>query len=184
MIIGESNIYDFYGKMSDERENEEEEDWFRPVWETEDEPDPPGRPRPRKAAAEPDYAHPLLTPLARAQDAVARLQAKAELASPPVVEGLRARLSYLEAAGWLSWAHMWIHPLARIIHGSYWLAARWRHRGAIFRGVADARSGVWGCAEGFVRGHTAPSATAAVWRCDQRDRQSRPDKGRRWAARP
>ena len=72
--------------------------------------DPPGHPRPRKASAEPDYHHPLLTPLARAQDAVARLEAKAEMASDIIVEGLRARLSYLEAAGWLSYAHIWIHP--------------------------------------------------------------------------
>jgi HTH DNA binding domain len=123
MIVAESNIYDFGGKMSDEVENEEE-DWFRPVWETEDEPDPPGRPRPRKAAAEPDYAHPLLTPLARAQDALARLEARAEMASDAVAEGLRARLSYLEAAGWLRCAHIWIHPrdLAlrdNVLTGSY-----------------------------------------------------------------
>lgn len=95
--------------MSDELEDDEE-DWFRPVWETGDELDPPGRPRPRKPPSKPDYDHPLLIPLARAQDAVARLEAKAEMASPAVVEGLRARLSYLEAAGWLSYAHTWIHP--------------------------------------------------------------------------
>jgi hypothetical protein len=98
--------------MSDGPEDEEEV-WFRPVWETEDEAalDPPGPLRPRKQLKEPDYHHPLLTPLARAQDAVARLEARAEMASPAVVEGLRARLSYLEAAGWLSCAHTWIHPL-------------------------------------------------------------------------
>ena len=97
--------------MSDGPEDEDD-DWFRPVWETEDEAalDPPGPPRPRKPPAEPDYTHPLLTPLARAQDAVARLEAKAEMASPAIVEGLRARLSYLEAAGWLSYAYVWIHP--------------------------------------------------------------------------
>jgi HTH DNA binding domain len=46
----------------------------------------------------------------RAQDAIARLEAKAEAASDTVAEGLRARLSYLEAAGWLRHAHVWIHP--------------------------------------------------------------------------
>ena len=96
--------------MSDGFENDEENWLFRPVWETGDELDPPGHPRPRKASAEPDYHHPLLTPLARAQDAVARLEAKAEMASDIIVEGLRARLSYLEAAGWLGYAHVWIHP--------------------------------------------------------------------------
>jgi hypothetical protein len=111
--------------MSDE---DEEEDWFRPVWETEDELDPPGRPRARKQPTEPDYDHPLLTPLARAQDAVARLEARAEMASDAVAEGLRARLSYLEAADWLRSAHVWIHPrdLAlrdSAITGSYAAAA-------------------------------------------------------------
>ena len=90
---------------------DKEENWFRPTWETEDELDPPGPPRPRKQPAAPDYTHPLLTPLARAQDAMARLEAKAEMASDAVVEGLRSRLSHLEAAGWLSCAHTWIHPL-------------------------------------------------------------------------
>jgi DNA binding protein with HTH domain len=82
------------------------------VWETEDaaELDPPGRPRARKPTAEPDYDYPLLTSLARAQDAVARLEARTEMASAVVAEGLRARLSYLEAAGWLRCAHVWIHP--------------------------------------------------------------------------
>jgi HTH DNA binding domain len=101
---------EFWRKMSDGPEDEEE-DWFRPVWETEDELDPPGAPpRARKPPTEPDYHHPLLTPLARAQDAVARLEARAEMASETVAEGLRARLSYLEAAGWLRCAHVWIHP--------------------------------------------------------------------------
>jgi hypothetical protein len=123
MVAAESNAYDFGGKMSDEDENEEE-DWFRPVWETEDELDPPGAPRARKPAAEPDYAHPLLTPLARAQDALARLEARAEMASAAVADGLRTRLSYREAAGWLRCAHVWIHPrdLAlrdNVLTGSY-----------------------------------------------------------------
>jgi hypothetical protein len=117
--------------MSDGLPEHDEEDWFRPVWETEDEAelDPPGPPRPRKQPAAPDYGHPLLTPLARAQDAVTRLEAKAEMASPAVVEGLRARLSYLEAAGWLSCAHMWIHPLDLVLReggalvSSYWAAS-------------------------------------------------------------
>jgi hypothetical protein len=105
--------------------------WLRPVWETEDEADlePPGAPRARKKPQAPDYDHPLLAPLARAQNALARLEAKAETASDVAVEGLRARLSYLEAAGWLRHAHIWIHPwdLALRDHGvmtSYGAAAR------------------------------------------------------------
>ena len=67
--------------------------WLRPVWETEDEADlePPGPLRTRKKVPKPDFEHPLLTPLARAQNAVARLEAKTEAASAIVAEGLRAR---------------------------------------------------------------------------------------------
>ena len=54
--------------------------------------------------------HPLLLPLAEAQDAVARLEATATAASSAIVEGLRARIAYREAAGWLAHAHTWIHP--------------------------------------------------------------------------
>ena len=98
--------------MPDDPAVDDDDFWFRPVWETDDEValDPPGAPRTRKPPSEPDYDHPLLTPLARAQDAVARLEAKAESASPAVAEGLRARMAYLEAAGWLRCAHVWIHP--------------------------------------------------------------------------
>ena len=90
----------------------DDENWFRPPWESEDEEalEPPGPPRARKPPPEPDYAHPLLIPLARAQNAVARLEAKTEAASDVVAEGLRARMSYLEAAGWLTHAHFGIHP--------------------------------------------------------------------------
>src|SRR5271163_4737916 len=97
--------------MSGSQEDDEEV-WWRPPWETDDEPalEPPGTPSPRKAAVEPDYTHPLLTPLAQAQDAIARLEARAEAASPAVAEGLRARIAYREAAGWLTYSNIWIHP--------------------------------------------------------------------------
>jgi hypothetical protein len=55
-------------------------------------------------------AHPLLQPLAQAQELLTRSETRAEAASPAVVEGLRARLSDREAAGWLAHAHIWIHP--------------------------------------------------------------------------
>ena len=83
---------------------------FRPVWETEDEEAPPGAPPRRQSASAPDYAHPLLAPLARAQHAVTRLDARAEAAAPVIAEGLRARLALREAAGWLAWARFSIHP--------------------------------------------------------------------------
>ena len=54
--------------------------------------------------------HPLLSPLADAQDAVARLEAAAAAAPVAVAEGVRARVAFREAAGWLGHAHTWIHP--------------------------------------------------------------------------
>ena len=41
---------------------------------------------------------------------MARLEARTEAASEAVVDGLRARLAYFEAAGWLRHARVWIHP--------------------------------------------------------------------------
>jgi hypothetical protein len=114
--------------MSGSQEDEDEA-WWKPPWETNDEIEPPGPPRPRQPATEPDYDHPLLTPLARAQDAVARLEARTEAASPAVAEGLRARMAYREAAGWLAHDHIWIHPQDLALRdagvtGSYGAAAR------------------------------------------------------------
>ena len=107
------------------------EQWWRPPWETDDEAaaEPPGLLLARKPAVEPDYTHPLLVPLARAQDAQARLEARAGAASPAAAEGLRARMAYREAAGWLSHAHIWIHPQDLALRdagltGSYGVAAR------------------------------------------------------------
>src|SRR3954451_16303081 len=66
---------------------EEEDDyWFRPVWETEDALEPPGILRARKKAPEPDLHHPLLEPLARAQEAVARVEVGVELGGPVATE--------------------------------------------------------------------------------------------------
>ena len=95
--------------MESDGEDEDDNPW-RPVWETDDEADPPGRRHSRQAAAAADYAHPLLGPLARAQDAIARLEAHTEAAPPAIAEGLRARLAYREAAGWLMYAKFGIHP--------------------------------------------------------------------------
>jgi hypothetical protein len=56
-------------------------------------------------------ARTLLLPLARAQGALARLEATAAAASAAVQEGLRARLAFREAAGWLAHQGHWIHPI-------------------------------------------------------------------------
>ncbi len=58
----------------------------------------------------PDLAHPLLLPLSRAQNSVARLEAAVAAASDSVAEGIRARIAYAEAAGWLAHVSTWIHP--------------------------------------------------------------------------
>lgn len=93
---------------------DDESMWFRPVWETDDEDglDPPGKAPAllKTLPAEPDYRHPLLSPLARAQDALTRLETRVAVASQAAAEGLRCRLSYREASGWLGYAHVWIHP--------------------------------------------------------------------------
>src|SRR4051812_5430785 len=85
---------------------------FRPVWDTEDELEPPGKPPSRASQATklPNFTHPLLSPLAQAQDAVARLEARLHAATDAVAYGLRARIAYHEAAGWLAYSHVWIHP--------------------------------------------------------------------------
>jgi len=61
---------------------------------------PAPTPRRRTPAAD-DADHPLLAPLAEAQDAVARLEASVAAASVSVTEGLRARVAFREAVGWL-----------------------------------------------------------------------------------
>ena len=59
---------------------------------------------------DPEDSRDLLLPLARAQDGLARLEATAAAASEAVREGLRARLAFREAAGWLAHQGHWIHP--------------------------------------------------------------------------
>lgn len=107
---------------------EKDEGLWRPPWEDDEATELPGRPAPRKPATEPDYTYPLLSPLARAQDAVARLEAGVATAAPSIAEGLRARTAYREAAGWLAAEHVWIHPQDLALRdagltGSYGLAA-------------------------------------------------------------
>ena len=97
----------------------EAEPLLRPVWDEAPD-DPPGPPhpawdrrpdgapaRPRRA---PEAAENLLAPLAAAQDALARLDARAETAPDPVRRGLIARLALREAAGWLAAHNAWVHP--------------------------------------------------------------------------
>jgi hypothetical protein len=93
---------------------------LRPTWEeTEDETDADlglRRPLTRPAGLQDrsvatDARGVLLLPLCAATDLLARLDARAEVATSGVREGLIARLAYLEAAGFLAHAHAWAHPL-------------------------------------------------------------------------
>ncbi len=90
---------------------EEEESWWvrRPRTDDGSELMPPLLPKGR-SSDRPDLAHPLLLPLSRAQNSVARLEAAVAAASDPVTEGIRARIAYTEAAGWLAHVSSWIHP--------------------------------------------------------------------------
>ena len=70
----------------------------------------------------------LLIPLARAQDAVARLEAAVAAAPDAVAAGLRARLALFEAAGFLAHCGSAVHPHDLALReanltGSYTLAA-------------------------------------------------------------
>jgi hypothetical protein len=53
----------------------------------------------------------LLTALADASDALARLDARVATAGEVIRGGLLARLALTEAAGWLAHSHVWVHPL-------------------------------------------------------------------------
>lgn len=57
-----------------------------------------------------DLRHPLLVSLAEAEQAVSALEAAAATVSQCVAEGLRNRMAYREAAGWLAYVDHWIHP--------------------------------------------------------------------------
>jgi hypothetical protein len=70
-------------------------------------------------AKTPSEEHKLLVPLASAQEAVTRLDALASMGSPDVVEGLRARMAFREAAGLLAYAHVWVHPLDLALRASH-----------------------------------------------------------------
>ena len=165
----------------------EDEDWFQPPWETETEADlePPGSSRARAAAAEPDYRHPLLVPLAQAQDAVTRLEARAEGASAPVAEGLRARMAYREATGWLSYAHVSIHPhdLAlrdRGLTGSYGAAFLSGRLEAQIPSTASREFGFESAPSDIVVGQAL--RMAQLWRRLAELRTWRPDRRRRCGA--
>ena len=102
----------------EEPEDTAEDTAWRPVWKDDEvgsEAAVPSWISPSRARApqrrEPDWSA-LLVPLAAAEDALSRLDAAAEAASPALREGLVARLAFAEAAGWLAAAadRAWIHP--------------------------------------------------------------------------
>src|SRR3954453_22033417 len=115
---------------------------LRPVWE-DDEGDldaPPLRrpthsPSLRRPARRTSATDALLAPLASAAAALARLDAAAEAASPAVQQGLIARLTYAEAAGWLVSQGITAHPVSlalrdreRVGRRELWLQHKARRR--------------------------------------------------------
>jgi len=91
--------------------DEDEQPYWASAFDAQDEIelDPPLLPKAARPA-ETDLHHPLLLPLSHAQNAVARLEASVATASPAIAEGIRARIAYREAAGWLAHVSAWIHP--------------------------------------------------------------------------
>jgi hypothetical protein len=106
---------------------------------------------PRRTSGRPGGSDALLIPLARAQDAVARLEASVAAAPHDVATGLRARLAFLEAAGFLAHRGPPVHPHDLALRdagltGSYTLAAMtgrlrreapWTTADSAGEGVAD-----------------------------------------------
>ena len=92
---------------------------LRPPWEdTPDETDADRHPWRRQppAAGDGDWRADadlpvLLTALADASDALARLDARVATAADAIRDGLLARLALTEAAGFLAHSHVWVHPL-------------------------------------------------------------------------
>jgi hypothetical protein len=116
----------------------------------------------------------LLIPLARAQDAVARLEATVAASPPDIAAGLRARLALLEAAGFLAHRGPPVHPHDLALRdagltGSYTLAALtgrlrreapWTTADSAAEGVADDHLVAQGLA--FAR-HWRRLAELATW---------------------
>lgn len=116
----------------------------------------PARLRPEHEHADEEDWRGLLLPLARAQDALARLEAAAALASEAVREGLVARVTLREAAGWLAHNGAWVSATDLALReaglvGAWGLA---RHAGRLAREmpVTAAAAGV---AHGVASGHGA-----------------------------
>jgi hypothetical protein len=118
---------------------DEDADWFRPPWEAEH------APRHRTSGHSGGDIEALLIPLARTQDAVARLEASVGAAPEDVAAGLRGRLARFEAAGYLAHRGPPVHPHDLALRdasltGSYALAALtgrlkreapWTHGGSV-----------------------------------------------------
>ncbi len=105
--------------------DERDEDFLPPSWQFREEvPDAEPPVLDFWPVAERRRLDPLLMPITRAQDAVARLEAGVEAASPEVAAGLRARVSLHEASGYLGHWHTTVHPRDLALHeagltGSY-----------------------------------------------------------------
>jgi hypothetical protein len=73
----------------------------------------------RSKAPGPTEDHPLLGPLASATETVIRLDTLVSVASPDVAAGLRARMAFKEAAGWLGYSHVRVHERDLALRASH-----------------------------------------------------------------
>ena len=91
---------------------DEDDPWLRQPWEDAD-------PPPRQTLGGPATGtEALLIPLARAQDAVARLEASPSAAPDNAAAGLRAWLALFEAAGFLARCGPAVHPHDLALRGA------------------------------------------------------------------
>lgn len=83
--------------------------WFKPVWEDDDEPSKPLLHQ-TTPVFKPSGPSGAITAIATAEDVISRLDASCSVCHVRIRNGLIARLAYREAAGWLTSITQWIHP--------------------------------------------------------------------------
>lgn len=136
--------------IPDEAEEDGPDPWFRPVWEDlPDESDIPPLTLPTRSPRTPALprskhgADPLLLPLETAAAALARLDSQAELLPLPLQQGLVARMAYAEAAGWLAFQSLRIHPLDLSLLDNERIDRRELYARSVPRGTASTNPLAW-----------------------------------------
>lgn len=136
----------------------EDEGWWQPVWQ--EAPDHPQRLPSSGLAA-------LLSPLAQAVAALARLEARLADGSDCVAEGLHARIALREASGWLAHQGSWVHPTDLGLReagltGSYTAAAMTGRLRAVLPATRETQAGEAPVADDATVGEAL--VLAGLWR--------------------